>query len=82
MPEIVPSTGNYRHRIKAGDDALVLARVDRLVGLDIVVALAVAVGVDDERRPALRFLLVPGFLEHLAVQPTEYRSLRAAGAGP
>jgi len=49
VPEIVPSTGNYRHRIKAGDDALVLARVDRLVGLDVVVALAVAVGVEDER---------------------------------
>ena len=58
-------------RVEASDDALVLGRVDRLVGLDIVVALAVAVGVEDERRPALRFLLVAGLLEHLAIEPAD-----------
>ena len=53
-------------------DPLVLGRIDRLVGLDIGVALAVAVGVEDERRPALRLLLVAGLLEHLAVQPADH----------
>src|SRR5437879_4816028 len=38
----------HRDRIEARDDALVLDRVDRLIGLDIIVALAVAVGVEDE----------------------------------
>src|SRR5580704_17603141 len=43
-----------RDAVEPGDDALVLLRIDRLVGLDIVVALAVAVGVEDEGGPALR----------------------------
>ena len=42
------------HGVEAAGDALVLGRIDRLVGLDVVVALAVAVGVEDERRPPLR----------------------------
>src|SRR5712671_1768631 len=64
------------------DDALVFARIDRLVGLDIIVALAVAVGVKNERRPALGFLLIAGFFEHFAIEPADDRRLRAAGAGP
>ena len=72
----------HRDRVEADDDALVLGRVDRLVGLDIIGALAVAVGVDDERRPPLRFLLVAGFLEHFCVEPADDRRLRTAGAGP
>src|SRR5215470_9896781 len=76
------------HRIDAdaverSDDALVLRRIDRLVRLDIAfVALAVAVGVEDERRPALRLYLVAGFVEGLAVEPADHAALRAAGAGP
>src|SRR5262249_43616480 len=42
------------HRVEHLRDALVLGRIDWLVRLDIVVALAVAVGVEDERRPSLR----------------------------
>src|SRR5262249_41566899 len=72
----------HRDRIEAGDDALVFPWVDRLVGLDTIVALAVAVGVENEGRPTLRFLLVAGLLEHFAVEPAENRRLRAAGAGP
>src|SRR5205085_4171356 len=40
--------------IEPAGDALVLRRIDRLVGLAVVIALAVAVGVADERRPPLR----------------------------
>src|SRR5579872_3571214 len=41
------------HRVEAGHDAFVLGGIDRLVGLDVVVSLAVPVGVQDQRRPAL-----------------------------
>ena len=41
------------------------------------VALAVAVGVEDERRPPLRFHLVAGLIEHLRVQPADDRSAPA-----
>src|SRR5438094_686316 len=71
-----------RDRIEAGHDALVLCRIDRLVRLDIIVALAVAVGVEDQRRPALRLLLVAGLLEDFAVEPADDRGLRTAGTGP
>src|SRR3984893_967163 len=76
------------HRIDAdaverSNDALILRRIDRLVRLGIAfVALAVAVGVEDERRPALRLHLVAGFVEGLAVEPADHAALRAAGAGP
>ncbi len=76
------------HRIDAdaverSNDALILHRIDRLVRLDIAfVAPAVAVGVEDERRPALRLHLVAGFVEGLAVKPADHAALRAAGAGP
>src|SRR5437899_754199 len=69
-------------RIEARDDALVLGRVYRLVGLDIIVPFAVAVGVENERRPALCLLLVAGLLEELAIEPADDRYLRAAGARP
>src|SRR5581483_13608 len=46
------------HAVERRQHALVLGRIDRLVGLDPGVALAVAVGVDDQRRPALRRHLV------------------------
>src|SRR5271169_50150 len=44
---------------EASGDALVLLRIDRLVRLDIGVALAVAVGVEHQRGPALRLRGVP-----------------------
>ena len=37
-------------------------------GSDVLVALAVAVGVEDERGPALRLLFVAGLVEHLRVR--------------
>src|SRR5436189_6114468 len=72
----------HRDGIQTGDHSLVLGRIDRRVGLDPFVALAVAVGVEHERRPPLRALFVPGFLEETAVEPAEHRVARAAGAGP
>src|SRR3954462_3875932 len=48
------TVGRARHdSVEHLRDALVLGRIQRLVGLDIFVSLAVAVGVEDERRPAL-----------------------------
>src|SRR5262249_29321837 len=55
--------------VEAAGDPLVLGRIDRLVGLDVVVALAVAVGVEHERRPALRFRRVARPSELLRVAP-------------
>src|SRR5439155_10383206 len=68
--------------VETGDDALVLRRIDRLVGLDVVVALAVAVGVENERRPTLRRSGIASRQEFLRVEPTRNRVLRPAGAGP
>src|SRR4029078_10231923 len=61
----------HRHGVEAERDPRVLARVDRLTGLDIVVALAIAVGVENERRPALRLLLVAGLLERFSIEPAD-----------
>ena len=71
-----------RDRVEPGDDTLVLRRIERLARLDPVVALAVAVGIQHERRPALRALLVTGLFEELAVEPAERRVAGAAGARP
>src|ERR1051326_2393509 len=57
--------------IKTRDDALVLGRIDRLVRLDIGVALAVAVGVENHRRPALGLRRVAGLVEFLHVEPAD-----------
>ena len=48
-------------------DPFVLGWIERLVRLDVVVPFAVGIGIRDERRPPLRFLLVPRLLEHFAV---------------
>jgi len=40
-----------------------------LPGLDPGIALAVAVGVDDQRRPALRLRRIAGFPEQLGIDP-------------
>ena len=63
-------------------DSLVLGRVQRLVGLDIVVALAVAVGVEDKRRPALGCLLVASLVEPLRVDPADDAAGGAAAGEP
>src|SRR5207244_8990121 len=63
-------------------DPFVLRRLNRLIGLDILVSLAVAIGVKDERRPALGLHLVAGLLEQLPVQPANHAAGGAAGAGP
>src|SRR5262249_53816400 len=47
-------SGADRHAVVVHRDALVLSRIDRLIGLDPVVPPAIAVGVEDEWRPALR----------------------------
>jgi hypothetical protein len=50
--------GTDRDAVEARVDPFVLRRVDWFVGLDPWVLLAVAVGVEDERCPSLRLLLV------------------------
>ena len=66
------SVHRARHdRVEAGLDALVLRRIDGLIGLDVRVALAVAVRVEDERRPSLRLHDVAGRVVHLRVDPAE-----------
>ena len=70
------AVARMRHdRVGAGarHDTLVLARIDCLVRLDVLVALAVAIGVEDERRPALRLRSIAGRIEHLGVEPSRDR---------
>ena len=64
--------GRRRDGIEAAAEALVLRGIDRLIGLHVGVAPAVAVGVDDERGPSLRLRLVSGFLEHPGVEPADH----------
>src|SRR5262249_8905159 len=61
--------------VEAETDARVLGGIAGLIRLDPRVALAVAVGVDDERRPALRFPGVVRLPEHLRVDPADDREL-------
>ena len=80
IPE--PSSKLAGDYVEAQGDPRVLARVDRLPRFHIVVTLAVAVGVEDERRPALRFLLVASLLEHLWIEPAEHSRAYHSSAGP
>src|SRR3989338_4013728 len=67
------------HGVEARDDPLVLGGVDRLIGLDVLVALAVAVGVEYEGGPALRFREITRLVEYLGVNPADHWP---ATAGP
>ena len=76
------AVGRARHHgVEGRADALVLARLLRLAGLGVLVALAVAVGVEHQRGPALRLLDVAGLVEHLGVDPADIATA-AAGAHP
>src|SRR4051795_253403 len=65
------------HGVGAGTrDAHVLAGLRRRAGFGVFVDLAIAVGVENERRPALRLHCIPGVIPHLGVHPA------GNGAGP
>ena len=70
------------HAVETDRDALVLLRIDGGIRLDPVVAPAVAVGVEHERRPALRALMVAGFFQHPAIDPTGHARTGAAARQP
>src|SRR5262249_22771765 len=57
--------------VESEADALVLPRLFRLIGLDPCIALAIAVGVDDQRRPALRLARVARLPEQFRVDPAD-----------
>jgi hypothetical protein len=61
---------------------LVLLRVERLIVRHVLAALAIAVGVEDERRPALTAFLVFRLLEGSRVEPADDAGPDHAGAGP
>src|SRR6266403_354633 len=71
--------GARHHGVEAAGDPLVLGRIDRLIGLHVVVTLAVAVGIEHERGPSLRLGGVARLVEHLGVDPADHG---AATAGP
>src|SRR5688572_7962361 len=52
----------WSHAVVWRADPFVLGGIDRLIRLHVRVALAVAVRVEDERRPSLRLLLVTGLV--------------------
>src|SRR2546425_552150 len=60
--------------VKAEVEAFVFAGIDRGIGLDVIVAFAVAVGVDDEWSPALRFSGVARLQEYAGVDPAQFRA--------
>src|SRR5262252_7759014 len=72
--------GARHDAVEGGEDALVLRRIERLVRLDIGVALAVAVPVHHDRRPALRFRRVAGLEERLRLHPAHDAIARAGTA--
>ena len=85
-PDGIPdrAIGRIRHdRVGAGaaGDAHILGGIYRLIGLGVLVSLAVAVDVEDERRPALRLGGVAGLVEDLHVDPPGDPT-GTAGPGP
>src|SRR5215471_9108920 len=62
------------HRIRAAHYPHILVRIDRLARLAIVVELAVPVGVEHERRPALRLLGITGLVEDRGIEPSRHRA--------
>src|SRR5262249_7337342 len=64
-----------RDSVEAEAEPLVLGRVLRLTRLDPGVALAVAVGIDDQGRPSLGLPRVARLPEHLRVHPAEQGQL-------
>ena len=68
--------------VEAERDARVLAVVGRPARLAIAfVALAVAVGIDDQRGPALRLRGVAGLEIHLGVEPADHGQIVLAVVG-
>src|SRR5262249_31169104 len=53
--------------IISGHDSFVFHWIHGLIRLNPFITFAIAVGVQDERSPTLRFLLVTGFFEHLPI---------------
>jgi hypothetical protein len=47
------------HAVQRRDDARILRRTEQRIGTNEAIALAIAVGVDDDRRPALRGVSSP-----------------------
>src|SRR5215204_2528075 len=68
--------------VKRRRHALVLRRMYRLLRLDIIIPLTIAVGVEDKRSPALRLLFVPCLFEYFAIEPSDDTARRSTGAGP
>src|SRR5262249_6983241 len=66
-----------RVRPRAACNARVLSSIGRLARVGVLIALAVAVSVEDERRPAGRLLRVVRFIPHFRVDPAGDRT----GAG-
>ena len=63
-------------------DALVLGRIERLTGFDIGIAPAIAVGVDNQRRPSLGLLFIACLQVHLRIEPAHHAGHRRAAASP
>src|ERR1700738_5632179 len=61
-------------------DPLVLVRIERILRFDIGIALAVAVGVDHERRPALRPHALVRFTELFCIKATDHAAAAAMPA--
>src|SRR2546429_9653277 len=77
------AVGRRGDSIEAGGGAFVFRGIDRLVGVHVGIALALALGVRNQGRPALWFFLIARLVEKLRVQPTPDRapSPRPQGAG-
>src|SRR5690606_18166599 len=64
--------GTRHDRVVACVDAPIEGRIQRLVRLRVRIALSVAVGVENQRRPALRSLGIAGLVEQLRVEPADH----------
>ena len=71
LPQTDPSTGLTRCRRSSCRSACPWSDRPAASGLHPRVLLAVAVGVENERRPTLRLLLVAGLVEHLRIDPAD-----------
>ena len=68
--------------VLAGLKSPVLAGIDGRVRLHVLVAPAVPIEIQDQRRPSLRFLLVARLIPQLRIQPPDHRTAAARPERP
>src|SRR4051812_9536720 len=71
-----------RSAVEGCNDTTILVGIERLVRLGVLAALAVPIGVENNRRPALGLLLIAGLVQDTRVDPADGAALRSTRTHP